>query len=425
LKTKEIRGTKKFYKTNPSGISLIVLVITIIVIIILAAAVILTLNKNNPIEEASKARYESDVANMQAIFTNVVTKVMVQKQSTIEINAGELNSIKIGVSSTDGRVNYKLDNPQDDNKKEGIIIFNTGTNNATTYYTGRKLPLYSAGKTVWYVDSEGVISLKIDDKEYGNGQKEDKPAGEVDENEIVASDNPMLQSWESSLKIDFHAEEYRTKITKVKFAITDKMPGNKIAFWDVSNIKDKSVMAWIEDNGNEGYILTIAGKEKIVANENSRYLFYAFDTLEEIENIELLDTSNLKIASYMFAGCNSIINLDLSSFNLNNIKYMDSMFASCNNLINLKLPDINYKPDIGNAISFTNMFEGCKKILTTITIRFSSGVTYITTSNGMFKNAATEPGAKITVRYNLQEKYIDSLIATKSANSNIEKELIE
>jgi len=47
------------------GISLIVLVITIIVIIILAGAVIVSLSANNPILQATKAAYLSDVKNFQ------------------------------------------------------------------------------------------------------------------------------------------------------------------------------------------------------------------------------------------------------------------------------------------------------------------------------------------------------------------------
>ncbi len=80
-KRKEKVGKKRiqklFYKTNPyGGISLIVLVITIIVVIILAAAVIISLQNNNPMVEANKARINSDVANMQAIFTNTLGKIM-------------------------------------------------------------------------------------------------------------------------------------------------------------------------------------------------------------------------------------------------------------------------------------------------------------------------------------------------------------
>ena len=73
-----------FYKINPCGISLIVLIITIIVIIILATAIILTLNKNNPITEANRARYESDRDSMQSIFTNTVAKIMAKNAGIIE-----------------------------------------------------------------------------------------------------------------------------------------------------------------------------------------------------------------------------------------------------------------------------------------------------------------------------------------------------
>ncbi|MCX8074014.1 MAG: glycine-rich protein [Clostridia bacterium] len=52
-------------KMKKSGISLIVLIITIIVIIILAGAVILSLTENNPIEQASKARFLNDLDSFQ------------------------------------------------------------------------------------------------------------------------------------------------------------------------------------------------------------------------------------------------------------------------------------------------------------------------------------------------------------------------
>ncbi len=84
-KVLENSGQKLFYKTNPRGISLIVLVITIIVVIILAAAVIISLQNNNSMIEANKARINSDVANMQAIFTNTIGKIMAENQDVVTI----------------------------------------------------------------------------------------------------------------------------------------------------------------------------------------------------------------------------------------------------------------------------------------------------------------------------------------------------
>ena len=317
-------------KRKRKGISLIVLVITIIVIIILVAMLILTLNKNNPIEEANRARYESDVANIQAVFTNTVSKVMAQNQGTIEINVGELNSVKIvedGVNSTEGRVNYLINNPQNSENKYGTIIFDVGINNNITYYTGRKLPLYNVGETTWYIDSDGLISLKVNEKEYGKDKIHNIPTEEIDGEEIVESENPMLQAFERNSSIAFHAEEYKSKITKIKFAANVKVPNNKIKAWDISDAKDKSVMAWIEDDGNEGYILTIAGKKKIIANPNSSNLFYEFKKVVEIENLKLLDTSKVTDMSFMFYGNNNVSSIDISNFNTSNVTNMNYMFA--------------------------------------------------------------------------------------------------
>ncbi len=255
---------------------------------------------------------------------------------------------------------------------------------------------------------------------YGEGKKI-----EEDPNKIIDSNNPVLQSWESSDRTDFHSNEYRSKITKAKFAICDKVPENKIESWDVSEAKNKSVMAWVESDGADGYILTIASKTKIIANPISNYIFYQMTNLTEIENIEVLDTSMVKQFDSMFRNCENLTNLDLSSLSFKNVKSVRYMFSGCINLNNLKLSEINYKSGIDNSIEFWSMFYNCKKLSTTLSIRFNSGIIYTITSTGMFEGAATEPGAKIVVKCNLQEKFIDELIATKSANSNVVKELLQ
>jgi len=174
MKTKENIDSKK-YKVSAKAkraISLIVLVITIIVIIILATAIIVTLLGNNPIKEANKARYESDRDSMQAIFTNTVAKVMAKTQSTMEIKAGALNKVTSGVNSATGEAKYILNNPEKSEGKEGKIIFDNKENTDNEYYTGRKLPIYNAGETTWYVDEEGIITLQVGEETYGEGKKE-------------------------------------------------------------------------------------------------------------------------------------------------------------------------------------------------------------------------------------------------------------
>jgi hypothetical protein len=72
-------GKNVMKKKERLGVSLIVLVITIIVIIILAGAVIFSLSTNNPISQASKAVYLSDVRNFQSELDLYKTKQYVDK----------------------------------------------------------------------------------------------------------------------------------------------------------------------------------------------------------------------------------------------------------------------------------------------------------------------------------------------------------
>ncbi len=150
------------------GISLIVLVITIIVVIILAAAIIISLQNNNPMIEANRARINSDVANMQAIFTNTVGKIMAEKQEVIEIVANKLNEPISAGKSVVGEAVYKIGG-----EVAGRIIFDNKEKSGGNYYTGKKLPVYNKD-TTWYVDEDGILRLQVGEETYGEGTGEEK-----------------------------------------------------------------------------------------------------------------------------------------------------------------------------------------------------------------------------------------------------------
>ena len=166
-----------------------------------------------------------------------------------------------------------------------------------------------------------------------------------------------IQSWAQNSTTDFHAEEYRTKITKVVFKDNIDVPEG-ITPWDVSAKQNGRVIAYVEDDGSEGYVLTIGGNGKIYANENSNYLFYSFTALKEIENLELLDTSNVTSMISMFNGCSSLTNLDLSNFDTNQVTNMQGMFAGCSSLTSLDVSSF----DTSNVTTMNSMFYRCGNI---------------------------------------------------------------
>ena len=90
---------------------------------------------------------------------------------------------------------------------------------------------------------------------------------------------------------------------------------------------------------------------------NVREMGVMFSGCESLINLDLssFDTSNVTVMGGMFYGCESLINLDLSSFDTSNVTDMGYMFASCESLTNLDLSSF----DTSNVTEMSRMFNGC------------------------------------------------------------------
>ena len=226
---------------------------------------------------------------------------------------------------------------------------------------------------------------------------------------------PILQSWTYTDTTDFHNSIYKEKITKVILKNDINIPSSAIDSWDVSEAKDGGVIAYIEDDLNGGYIVTIGGDGKIIANENSSNIFRGFSNLKGIENLSILDTSNVTNMSSMFNYCESITGIDVSNFNTSNVTNMAWMFYGCNNLT--YIGNLN-NWNTSNVTNMSSMFYDCRMLTTIISILGNN----VTNYSNMFSNAATQNGAKITVNYTQEtSSLVDNMIATKSTNSNVVK----
>ena len=132
-----------------------------------------------------------------------------------------------------------------------------------------------------------------------------------------------------------------------------------------------------------------------------------------------LDLSNFNTAkvrdmSEMFYGCSALTSLNISNFNTSNVTNMRIMFNACSSLTTLDLSSFN----TANVTNMYSMFANCSSLTTTINIINAN----VTNYSDMFNSAATASGAKITVNYTSSASTIvDSMIATKSSNSNVVK----
>lgn len=92
--------------------------------------------------------------------------------------------------------------------------------------------------------------------------------------------------------------------------------------------------------------------------DNTAYWFYQCTELTQIEGLQYLNTANVTDMSGMFACCNSLTSLDLSSFNTSMVNKMYMMFYKCNSLTNLDVSSFN----TAKVTTMEEAFCGCSSL---------------------------------------------------------------
>ena len=186
---------------------------------------------------------------------------------------------------------------------------------------------------------------------------------------------------------DFHADDYRSKITTITTKKDNIVPATAVESWDISEAGDGSVMAYVEKTdevlpgvpsnakiySNKGenkdiletiyatplegtdveyaYKLTIGGKDGIIANENMIGYFAMFYKMTSID-LSALDTSEVTDMSMMFNNSSSLLSLDLSKFDTSKVTDMSAMFER-SGLTSLDLSNF----DTSKVTDMSAMFE--------------------------------------------------------------------
>ena len=159
---------------------------------------------------------------------------------------------------------------------------------------------------------------------------------------------------------DFWSDTYKLNTTKIVIQNELNPIEEAVEFWDVSEANDGSVMAYavLNEDGNT-YTIYIQGDGKVIANEDSSYLFYRFEDLESIEGLEYLDTSNVTSMIAMFGYCRSLTTLDLSNFDTSNVTDMNHMFYNCESLTSIDISNFN----TSKVTDMNNMFYWCENLI--------------------------------------------------------------
>ncbi len=297
----------------------------------------------------------------------------------------------------------------------GTLVFKAGTKVVTAYSNGKlEIKEYQANTLA----NNGPLLLELND----------------------ATSTPD----DGFLTDDGIARKY---IKSIVFDTTNVAPSNYNISWDVSELKDGTVMCYATGNETNGYDLTIVADGEIYMPKNSSGLFqycgyneslpeYTINlsglNASKVENMfnafcdfgyysmtnfdlgESFYTSNAVITEGMFARCGytSMITLDLGNyFDTSNVTDMQSMFASCgyNLMSNLDLGD---SFDTSNVTNMTSMFQACGYFsLTDLDLGNNFDTSNVTTMYHMFCDC----GYTAMVDLNLGDKFDTSNVTNMAA----------
>ena len=245
--------------------------------------------------------------------------------------------------------------------------------------------------------------------------------------------NPVLKKIGSrDYNKEFWNDKYKLNTTKIVLQTELNPVENAVESWDISEANDGNVMAYavLNEDGNT-YTIYLQGPGKIIANEDSSYLFCDFNKLESIIDLEYLDTSkvtnmswmfalcfNLKTLNvteldtskttsmlYMFNNCQSLINLDLSNFDTSKVTTMGGMFNDCNNLITVDINSFN----TSKVTNMTSMFSNCYNLATIDLSNFNTNK--VTNMNFMFINCYMLETLDLSNFDTSNVKYIDKMFS--------------
>ena len=133
---------------------------------------------------------------------------------------------------------------------------------------------------------------------------------------------------------------------------------------DVDNRKKINFLCYKYYNFKENKYIYCHGKLKELNKENTElfindkkyeYKNYLIPKRKGLYSIKLKFNNKLKDCSYMFAGCEKIIKINLKNFNTKQVSNAERMFHGCENLQYLDLSSF----DTNNANNLSNMFSLC------------------------------------------------------------------
>lgn len=165
---------------------------------------------------------------------------------------------------------------------------------------------------------------------------------------------PVMKSWATNRTGDFH--DYLRSITSMQIVDYQEVPDRPVhGPWDISEVKDGSVMAWMPTTSS--VVISGNGSGGIKAPVDASYMFNGMVFLTSFEGLQYLDTSNTTNMYRMFGDMGEVLELDLSSLDTSSVTNMSYLF------VNSKIASLNMSNwDTSGVTDMSYMFDNMPDI---------------------------------------------------------------
>jgi len=198
----------------------------------------------------------------------------------------------------------------------------------------------------------GAVFHNFNETKYNKGILLKYPLNELNGKE--AKPTEIIKEEKENNELENQSKNNEIKIT-VK--INEDDINKDIYFLDNIDYTDDKLIKHFHDHLKE---LNKSNTELYINDKKYEYKKYFKPDKEGIYIIKLKFNIYIKDLSFMFVGCENIINIDLSSFqDTKNVNNMRDMFCGCNSL--KTLPDIS-EWDTRNVTDMVGMFSGCNSL---------------------------------------------------------------
>lgn len=238
--------------------------------------------------------------------------------------------------------------------KNELIYANALTNFMDNYYISSTYWLFTNGNTEYEKLTEAqkyavnYISHHYEESSYS------KYKYSIDDYTVQERSNIFESESEYNKDSLWHLSQYRDNIEKIIFHNYIELPDNLIEYRDVSKTSQGTIVAYITKNNNDNYDLHIAGK-KIYFPKKSSFLFAFMKNVRKIENLKLVNTSNVEDFCMTFGYMVNLQEIDISNFNTSKVTNMHGMLGNLKcvkNIIGIE------KIDVSNVTNMTQMLNG-------------------------------------------------------------------